>query len=594
MKEKTKGGKKTARGRKAKPIFWRNFFYRAVYWAADTPLPEIAFLSSFILSRWYINSDFSYPSEVWLPIIMFGILGSIAFYGYRLIFGKGSAAHLAAILLSYGLYAYNFIEESKAGSIYLKIIPHHFRTDFTQSVVLFIGMAILAGAVAWTIRWLLRHFARLQKVEPYKVLLFAVVFIFGIQAVHSASRYFHMRKQLSYHYPVQALGKPNATTVSKPDIYYLLFDRYGNKEQLEKNFNFDNSDIYSFLASKGFANRPDASANYPFTMSSVSSTMAMNYFPQFEEMFSKNDNWQTAFPYRSILNDPPIAQELKQNGYQYNQLSSWWDFTRVGIKADSNPDESFRLRVFGKAFYLTDLQRDIVNKSILSPWLKKGVGFGKSTALKYDLDRNPRENFEAQMSSLRDIAGRTDKSKPQFSFAHLLAPHPPYVFNADGSWPSYDGEANDNGVDETIKYKNEATFVNDQIKDVVSYIQLHDPKAVIVIQADEGPYPKQFRGPLSPEHFYDPLKLPQDKMRQKFGVFASYYLPGDDNSNAASQIDASVDTFRVILNNYLGYNLVLLPDCHFSTGDKFQIYNYTLVNDKLQDQKDTSACAKYK
>jgi hypothetical protein len=320
----------------------------------------------------------------------------------------------------------------------------------------------------------------------------------------------------------------------------------------------------------------------------------MNYFPQFQQKFGNPNKWQSAFPYRSVFNNPPVAQVLKQNGYQYNQLSSWWDFSRVNIKADTNPDESFRLTLLGKHLYLTDLQRDIIYKSILSPWLKKGIGSGDHAVLKYDLDRNPRENFEAQMDSLRRIAGRADKTTPQFNFAHILAPHPPYLFAANGSWPSYDGEANDNGVDETVKYTNEVKYVNGQIKQLVSYIQSNDPGAAIIIQADEGPYPKQFRGEITASNFYDPLKLPLDKMKQKFGVMASYYLPGVAPEQTKAQINSSVNTFRFVLNNYLGYNMPMLPDCNFSVGDKFNIYNYTLVTDKLKGQSAPSECGQYK
>jgi hypothetical protein len=592
MKKKIEEGKKSAGRRKARPFFWRNLMYRAIYWIADTPLPEIALLSSFIMSRWWLNSDFSYPGEIWLPIIMFGIIATIAFYSYRAVFGKGSAAHLAAILVSYGFYGYSFIHDSKAGSTALKVIPHSFRTELSESILLGILMILLAGALAWLIRWTLHRYPSLQRAQPYKVLLFAVVFIFGIQAVRCVGRYFEMHKEMSYHYPAPSFAK-TAAAISKPDIYYLLFDRYGNEDQLKNNFNFDNSDIYNFLASKGFTNRKDAFANYPFTMSSVPSTMAMDYFPQFEQMFGEDGKWQSAYPYRSVLNNPPVAQLLKQNGYRYNNLSSWWDFTRVGINADTDPTESFRLRVFGANIYLTDLQRDTVHKSILSPWLKKGVSVGNKTVLKYDLDRNPRENFEAQMGALRSIADRADKSKPSYSFAHILAPHPPYLFNADGSWPSYDGEANDNGVDEGVKYVNETKYVNTQIKAVVGDIQSKDPNAVIVIQADEGPYPKQFRGDITANNYYNPLKLPLGKMQQKFGVFASYYLPNAPDGSA-KEINSSVNTFRVVLNSYLGYNMPLLPDCNFSSGDKFSIYNYTLVTDKLKNQPAPAECKNYK
>jgi hypothetical protein len=587
---KTKNKKNAKR---SKPIFWQNLMYETIYRVVDTPLPEIVFISTFILSRWWLNSDFSYPSEIWLPIIMFSLLGSIAFYGFRAVFGKGAAAHFAALLTTYSFYGYSFIHDSTLGSAAVKIIPSKFRTSFIQSVLLGILIILISALAAFAVRKLINRFTYLKNLQIYKVLLFAVIFIFGIQAFRGLERYLEIRKELSYHYPAPDFQKSStAGLISKPDIYYLLFDRYGSEEQLQANFNYDNSDIMNYLSSKGFINRPNAYANYPFTMSSVPSTLAMNYFPQFEQKFGQDGRWQSGFPYRTIFNDPPVAQILKQNGYKYNQLSSWWDFTRVGIKADSNPTQSFRLSIFGAHLYLTDLQRDIMFKSILSPWLKKGISSGSTPIIKYDLDRNPRENFEAQMKSIKDIAGRTNKSGPQFSFAHILAPHPPYLFAADGSWPSYDGEANDNGVDESVKYVNETKHVNSQIKELVRYIQRNDPNAVIVIQADEGPYPKQFRGEITASNYYDPLKLPIDKMKQKFSVMASYYMPGL-NEEQTKQLNSSVNTFRVVLNNYMGYSMPMLPDCNFSTGDKFNIYNYTLVSEKIKGQPAPASCRQY-
>ena len=308
-------------------------------------------------------------------------------------------------------------------------------------------------------------------------------------------------------------------------------------------------------------------------------------------MFKKSGDWQSAAPYRSILNNPPIAQILKQNGYSYNQVSSWWDFTRVGIQADSQPTKSFRLQAPGADYYLSDVQRDIINKSVLSPWLKKGLSIGSWPLAKYDLTRNPQQNFESQMSALKNLAARPDKTQPQFSFAHVLVPHDPYIFAADGTTPAYDSNRTDNGADETIKYTNQVTYLNQRIKDLIGYIRTKSPGAIIVIQADEGPYPKEFRYKLEPGHYYDPAKLSLDKMKQKFSTLTSYYLPGVDANEKT--VESNVDIFRYILNRYLGYSLEMLPDCHFSTGDKFTIYSYEDVTDKLTGQPTPQACGKY-
>ncbi|MBI5906663.1 hypothetical protein HY857_01275 [Candidatus Saccharibacteria bacterium] len=570
---------------------WRSRLVKIVKLLADSPLPEVAFIGSFVLARWWQNSDFSYVSEIWIPLALFAVLSAIVFYIFRLILGKGLATHLAALFVSYCLYGYGFVKDSSLGKNILKLWPDKWQTEFSSSMFLILVLATTAGLIGWVIKKYILNLKPVRNLQPYKVVLFAIAFLFVLQLVKTGQRVWAIHKVTAYNYPTSSITKPSSQPEQKPDIYYLLFDRYGNQDALKNNFNFNNSDIYSYLSSQGFTNRPDAYANYPFTMSSVSSTMAMSYFPEFQKMFGEDGDWQNASAYRSILNNPPIAQILKQNGYDYNQLSSWWDFTRVGIKADSNPTISFRLNAFGYQSYLTDLQRDVIDKSVLSPWLKKGVRLGGNNVLKYDLTRNPQQNFEAQMTAFKNLASRADKSTPQFSFAHVLVPHDPYVFDADGNTPAYDGARTDNGVDETVKYTNAVTYLNKRIKDTVGYIRSHSPDAVIIIQADEGPYPKEFRYKLEPGHYYDPANLGLDKMKQKFSVFASYYLPGVDPSS--KPINSSVDTFRFVLDHYLGYNLSMLPDCHFSTGDKYTIYKYQDQTAKLGNQTDAVACEQY-
>lgn len=558
---------------------------------ADSPLPAIAFISTFILSRWWANSDFSYVAEVFVPILLFAVLVSVIYYGYRWVLKKGIAPHISTIILSWCLYSYSHLLETSTGKWFTGLIPDKWQTDFNKSLFISVLLAIAAGVVGWGIGKIVNRFRFIQNLQPYKILMFALAFIFIVQLGRTGLRLTEISSQLSYRPLTPSFAKPKTQPVSRPDIYYLVFDRYGNQAALKENFNFDNSDLYNFLSSQGFNNRPSAYANYPFTTPSISSTLAMDYFPQLERMFGASGKWQSDAPYRSILSNPPIAQILKQNGYRYNQLSSWSDLTRTGIKADNQPTKSFRLRIFGTGYYLSDLQRDIINKSVLSPWLKKGLSAGSWPVAKYDLARNPQQNFEAQVSVLKNLTGRPDKSQPQFSFAHVLVPHDPYIFTADGSTPTYDNNRTDNGVDETVKYTNQVTYLNSRIKELISYIRAKSPQAVIVIQADEGPYPKEFRYKLEPDHYYDPAQLSTDKMKQKFSTLASYYLPG---VSAGSQpIESNVNIFRFILNKYLGYDLAMLPDCHLSTGDKFTIYSYQDVTQELTGQPAPKECAQY-
>jgi hypothetical protein len=136
------------------------------------------------------------------------------------------------------------------------------------------------------------------------------------------------------------------------------------------------------------------------------------------------------------------------------------------------------------------------------------------------------------------------------------------------------------------------TYINTRIKDLILNIRSTSPNAVIFIQADEGPYPEQFRGDMTAMHHYDTSELPLSDMKQKFGILASYYMPGISD-NEVKKLDASVNVFPFILNHYLGYNLPLLPDCQMSMGNKFDVYNYKLVTDQLKGHPADPKCKQY-
>lgn len=571
-------------------IDWKPRLYKLSHQLARTSLPEILFVGTFILSRYQTNIDFSYPAEVVIPLVAFALLGSVVYYGLRLAVRSVLAAHLGAIPMVYLLYNYEFTL-GILGNFTRSLLPSGIETNFSTAILLFCILGVIFSAfgyvLARAVRW-----RKLLSLQLPKAFIFFIVFLFVSQFVKVGFKLIEVRDELAYQYVTTVPEKDTTKAVTKPDIYYFVFDRYASDTTLKNTYGYDNSNLTNYLDSQGFSNRSDAYTNYPFTMSSVSSTLAMDYHRQLGALFGKN-GFQTGFPYRSILNDPPVAKILATDGYKFNQVSSWWDFTRVTVKTEANQTKSYRLNVFGTRFYLSDLERDIFYKSFFSPLLKKGITVGTTPIITYDRDRNPRQNLDIQLEYLQNLA-RNKQSQPQFTFAHILAPHPPYVFNADGTDTIYDNGPNDNGLDENKKYINELEYVNTRMKELIGTIRTSSPNAVIIIQADEGPYPKQFRYELAPGRNYNPkdLKLPEAK--QKYGIIASYYLPGVDKDTVAKNINSSVNPFRFVLSNYLGYKLEMLPDCLFYSGNKFNVYSYALANQALTGKPNPAACEQYK
>jgi hypothetical protein len=562
---------------------------RVLTWLARTSLPEILYLSTFVISHYLPNADFSYPHELASPIVLLAVLITFFFYLYRLIFKRVLTAHIAALPLAYCVY--HFEDLSRWSEKVLHRLPDRFETAFTLDMLSVLGAAIVFGVIAYGIVKLASLKPKLGlDLQLTKIALFIVTFNFVVQTVVLSNFLYQIRAELAYKYNPPAPTRKAGATITKPDIYYLLFDRYASADTLKNVYNYDNSDFLQYLNDQQFVTRDNAFANYPFTMSSVSSTLAMDYLPQLGQ-FSK-DPKQTGFPYRAILDNPPVVKTLKDNGYSYNLLSSWWDFARIGVKADSEPTKSFRLHVPGHDFYQSDFSRDIINRTALLPLVKKGITVGSTPIIKYDLDNNPSENFESQIAALRQISA-SKNPQPQFTFAHVLMPHDPYIYNADGSETTYSHDRNDDGADEYIKYTSQVTYVNKRIKDLVASIKSSDPNAVIIIQADEGPYPKEFRGDLTKNHYYDPKNLPPAQMRQKMGILASYYFPGVDQAEVAANMTSNVNTFRFVLSHYMGYDLPLLPDCHISMGNKFNLFSYTLLNKQLTGEDASTQCKPY-
>lgn len=558
-------------------------------WLSRTSLVEVLFLTTLILSKYLVNIDFSYPGEVILPIVLSAVLGSAVFYAYRFIFGRVTTGHLASLPLLYTLYYFtNF--RSMTDEFVRSVLPKSLETDFTMSIVLVIALALVFGAIGFILTKVC-DWHPFRGYQLPKVILFLVAFLFVWQSVRVGATIVGFWSELHYNYKSTLnLKQDQSKITAKPDVYYLVFDRYANAKTLQDVYGYDNSKLLDYLDQQGFVTREEAQSNYPFTMSSISSTLAMDYHTQLKQF--GEDKLQTAFPYRSVFEQPPVADYFRNNGYTYNQVSSWWDFSRVHIDADQNLTQAFRFDIFGKHIYLSDLTRDILNTSVFGPLLRKGVTVGSTHLVKYDLTLNPQQNFEWQMSALKSVAS-SDHAKPQFTFAHVLSPHDPYIFDANGKTPSYDNGRNDNGADELVKYTNQLTYLNTRIQDVVGYIRAHDPQAAVIIQADEGPYPKEFRFPLSPDHFYNPKDLPVPQMKQKFGILASYYMPSVDKSTVAQNISASVNPFRFVLKQYLGYDVDMLPNCQFATGDKFKVFEYTLMNQTLSGQAAPAACNTY-
>ena len=132
---------------------------------------------------------------------------------------------------------------------------------------------------------------------------------------------------------------------------------------------------------------------------------------------------------------------------------------------------------------------------------------------------------------------------PKFIHAHIMVPHPPHVFNPDGSINLQADE-----VDDLVGFPIQLDFLNPQILDIVEkIIRDSHPEPIIIIQGDHG---------LA--NF------------QRTSILNALYLPRGGEDSLYPQISL-VNTFRVVFNQYFGTGLPLLQDVSYlhQEGDLF-------------------------
>src|SRR3989344_5967622 len=126
----------------------------------------------------------------------------------------------------------------------------------------------------------------------------------------------------------------DASSKKLPDIYYLIFDRYGRSDTLKNVYDFDNSDFISYLKKRGFFVPSRSWANYTQTYLSLASSLNMQYLDSLVEELGQDA--QDVRPLAAMIEDYQVLRFLKSRGYTYIHAGSWWAPTALNRYAYKN------------------------------------------------------------------------------------------------------------------------------------------------------------------------------------------------------------------------------------------------------------------
>lgn len=340
-----------------------------------------------------------------------------------------------------------------------------------------------------------------------------------------------------------SIGLASGAITSRPDIYHLVFDRYGSAESLRLGHGIDNADFIDWLRTRGFHVVDDSYANYQKTTLSLASTLSMTALTDLSQQMGPNN--ANLAPLVDRLRNSRVGAILQGIGYRYIHLGSWYGPTSGSDIADSV------LHPAAQATF-TDA---LLSRSIFS--------LTRTTPQAADLARDA---AEYQWSALDTIA---TEPGPKYVMAHVLLPHPPYIYLADGTFAP--GEAT---------FESQLEYTNGRIQDFVESLlavpELERP--IIVLQADEGPFPERYERQGGG---FDWTTATDEELVTKFGILNAMYLPGPGGAEPLPDPMTAGSTYVELLRRYFGATIDDLPNATYALqGDR--TYDLIDITERLE------------
>jgi hypothetical protein len=327
---------------------------------------------------------------------------------------------------------------------------------------------------------------------------------------------------------------------SPPDIYLIILDAYGREDFLREVYRFDNHEFTESLRSKGFYVADQSSPNYPMTWLSLSSLLNFDYLDDFTRELR---NTQAHGPGYDLLQNSDVRRLFHDAGYQFIALPSATLFTQMRDADIYYKMTSSDLNEFEGLVLSSTVANLVVNAWNLDLPVPS-----------YDLHRQYILFSLEKLETVATIKG------PKFVFAHIMAPHPPFVLDEFGNYvqstlPYNMGDASGfMGTSEeyVTGYVNEIRFLNRRLIEVIDMIlEQSEQPPVIIIQGDHGP------------GNYFNLREPNNIcLKERYSILNAYYFP-DGNYAALYPAITPVNSFRVVLNQYFESQLELLEDRNY-------------------------------
>ena len=325
----------------------------------------------------------------------------------------------------------------------------------------------------------------------------------------------------------------NPTKSVLPNIYFILLDAYARDDVLLSRYGAINP-LNDELRAMGFFVVDGAYSNYPQTAVSVASTLNLDYASELLDIEDPNKAVYR-LTIKRLIEGNRTTHALRQAGYHIATYPSEYSLAHL-----TDYDVSY-----APFLYFTEYEYLLSNNTALLP-ASQMLGMPKSR-LQHAIRRR-------HIQWVFDHLGAAEE-QPTFTYVHIVAPHPPFVFEPDGSYrPSEqkftfaDGSAwmvtrGSSTEDYAAGYLAQLEYVNRELIPVLSRLIEEDPQAAIFLLSDHGPG----KG-------LDWSSQKETDLLERLAIELAVRLPGEQYSSFDESM-TSVNAFRAFLNEALGINL---------------------------------------
>lgn len=432
------------------------------------------------------------------------------------------------------------------------------KTGFSPAVFL---MPIWLGVLGVYGYGVLRKWTHLERLSGYMNWFSLVLLVFPLYTLFNYNQQTEATKQWLPAYlqetwidnGVASVAMENRQNIEgeKPDIYYIILDAYTRADILSDLYEYDMTGFIADLEERGFYTASASQANYTETEISIASSLNMSHINSAPDYFRQNASvdgpWIIPDVAAALIQQNRVADLLRAQGY-----------TIVGM--DSGYDET-RLRSADEYVHPPAIEGS-TSKQVIFEMLLLDTTIGRLfTQLRGGEVAPLQALFTAHrqrvLYTLEHVPDFASQDGDFFVFAHIICPHTPYIFGPNGEeiqssdpytlLDAHPGEPQNIGL-----YRDQVNYLNQLILEMVDEILARsDVPPVIILQGDHS------------SKVYRELHPPQETwMKLLFPIMNAYHLP-DGGEDLLYPTITPVNTFRLVLNRYLGANLDLLPDTSY-------------------------------